>query len=516
VSLRVQAAKNVSATWLGLLVHAGAGFALSPFILHKLGDEAFSLWVLVFSLTGYYGVLDLGIRSSIVRYVARFSATGDVNALAKLLSTSIAFYIVVSLVVLLLTGVGFFHLQSIFTIPPVLLESSRVLFVLAGAGVALCFPLGVFAALLEGLQKFTWLHLSQVGVTLLRALLIAIALMRGKGLVAIGVITIAMTFVGYLIIMWLAFRAFPLRFSSRYVDSKSFWQMLSYSAFVFMILLAEKLRFQTGPILVGAMISSSAVAYFAIVSKLVEYSTSVVRSMAIVFTPMSSHLHATGDVVRLRQTLVLGNRACALVTFPLCAIFVVLGRSVIEVWMGANYISSYVILVILSVPRTLYLAQSTSTKILLGMGRHRTLATVLLLEGGINIVLSILLSRHFGIAGVALGTAIPLTVTSVLFLPRHVCRELDISLHTFITQAYVLPLTLCVPLVAVLLFMRTEFPAHHYGPLVIQVASGGLFYLGGLALALLAPKRPAGTKPWEALIMGGDKRWNELPRQEKS
>jgi hypothetical protein len=89
-------------------------------------------------------------------------------------------------------------------------------------------------------------------------------------------------------------------------------------------------------------------------------------------------------------------------------------------------------------------------------------------------------------------------------------------LHTFITQAYVLPLTLCVPLVAVLLFMRTEFPAHHYGPLVIQVASGGLFYLGGLALALLAPKRPAGTKPWEALIMEGDKRWNELPRQEKS
>jgi O-antigen/teichoic acid export membrane protein len=55
-----------------------------------------------------------------------------------------------------------------------------------------------------------------------------------------------------------------------------------------MILVADKLRFQTGPMLVGAMISSSAVAYFAIGSKLVEYSTSAVRSMAIVFTPMFS------------------------------------------------------------------------------------------------------------------------------------------------------------------------------------------------------------------------------------
>jgi O-antigen/teichoic acid export membrane protein len=506
MELRVQAAKNVSATWMGLLVHVAVGFFLSPLILHKLGDNAFSLWVLVFSVTGYYGVLDLGIRSSIVRYVARFAATGDEFGLAKFLSTSVAFYIVVSLVVLALTGIGFFRLQSIFKIPPALLESSRVLFVLAGAGVALSFPLGVFAAVLEGLQKFSWLHLSQVGVTLLRALLIALALRRGEGLVAIGVITIAMTLVGYLIIMWLAFRVFPLRFSSSCVDSKSFWQMLSYGAFVFMILVAEKLRFQTGPILVGAMISSSAVAYFAIGSKLVEYSTSVVRSMAVVFTPMSSHLHATGDVVGLRQTLVLGNRACALVTFPLCTILVILGRSIIEVWVGANYLSCYLILVILAVPRTLYLAQSTSTKMLLGMGRHRTLATVLLLEGGINIVLSVLLSRHFGIAGVALGTAIPLTVTSVLFLPRHVCRELDIPLRTFVTQAYLLPLILCLPLVAALLFMREEFPAHHYGSLVMQVACGGLIYFGGFALAVLAPRRPAGMGLWEALASGVDQR----------
>jgi hypothetical protein len=130
------------------------------------------------------------------------------------------------------------------------------------------------------------------------------------------------------------------------------------------------------------------------------------------------------------------------------------------------------------------------------------LATVLLLEGGINIVVSILLARHFGIAGVALGTAIPLTVTSVFFLPRHVCHELDISLRTFLTQAYFLPLALCVPLVGALLFMRKEFPARHYGSLVIQLACGGFLYCVGLAWALLAPKRPAGMKLWAALIRG--------------
>src|ERR1700680_4423392 len=158
MSLRAQAVKNVSMIWLSLFVHVVGGFFLSPFILHKLGDDAFSLWVLVFSITGYYGLLDLGIRSSIVRYVAKFTATQDADKLRRFLSTSVAFYAIASLVVFLLTGIGFFHLQSLFKIPPSFLGSARVLFALAGTGVALSFPLSVFAAVLEGVQEVSRLH----------------------------------------------------------------------------------------------------------------------------------------------------------------------------------------------------------------------------------------------------------------------------------------------------------------------------------------------------------------------
>jgi hypothetical protein len=38
MSLKLQAVKNVTATWMGLAIHAVVGFFLSPFILHRLGD----------------------------------------------------------------------------------------------------------------------------------------------------------------------------------------------------------------------------------------------------------------------------------------------------------------------------------------------------------------------------------------------------------------------------------------------------------------------------------------------
>src|SRR5579859_6322478 len=126
---------------MGLAMHAVVGFFLSPFILHRLGDEAFSLWILIFAVTGYYGLLDLGIRSSIVKYTAKFLVTNDREQLSRYLSTSLAFYSAMAVIILLATITGSFYLRLLFKIPAGLAESERILFLLAGFSVAFTFPL---------------------------------------------------------------------------------------------------------------------------------------------------------------------------------------------------------------------------------------------------------------------------------------------------------------------------------------------------------------------------------------
>lgn len=64
MSLKTWALNNVSSSWGGLAVNIAVGFFLSPFIEHHLGDEASGLRILIFSMTGYYGIFDFGIRCS--------------------------------------------------------------------------------------------------------------------------------------------------------------------------------------------------------------------------------------------------------------------------------------------------------------------------------------------------------------------------------------------------------------------------------------------------------------------
>src|ERR1700686_2781942 len=168
--------KNVGSSWSALGINVIVGIFLSPFIVHRLGDAAFGIWVLIFSIAGYYGLFDLGIRSSIVRYVSKFSATGSKDDIAKLINTSLFSYTCIGIFCLLLTAIGCLYVDRLFRIPPEFYSTARWLFLMVGASVALGFPLGVAGGMLEGLQKFYILNWTSIVSTLLRAALIVMVL----------------------------------------------------------------------------------------------------------------------------------------------------------------------------------------------------------------------------------------------------------------------------------------------------------------------------------------------------
>ena len=484
---------NVTSSWGGLAVNIAVGFFLSPFILHHLGDEAFGLWVLIFSLTGYYGIFDFGIRSSLIRYVSKFQATGDREELARLINTSLFTYTCVGVALVLPTILGSIYVHRLFHIPPGFLREARILFLMVGLSLALGFPLGIAGGILEGLQRFYLMNWTNIIATLVRAILIIYVLRRGQGLLSVAFVTVSLPLVASAVRAVIAQKILALPYGWKYVSRESLKQVANYGSVTFMIILAGRLRFKTDAVIIGSMLSAAAITYFSIGSRLVDYAGEVVSSLAQIFTPMSSHFHATGDYDQLRRIFVSGNRACALVMFPITVAMVVMGKSVIEAWVGARYVSSYTILLILLIPNTLYMAQSTSNRILFGMSRHKALGYVVLMEGIANIILSIILVRPLGVAGDAIGTAIPLLCTSLFFLPRHLCRQLEIPVHKFLTEAYFYPTILCIPMTLVLVLVQRSFYAHRYPQLILNLAAGFATYSIGVLWFILT-REPLGIR----------------------
>src|ERR1700680_2152429 len=113
---KTQILKNVGSSWSALAPNVLVGIFLSPFILHRLGDAAYGIWVLIFSITGYYGLFDLGIRSSIIRYVAMYSTVAKNEELNRLINTAFFTYSGIGTVAILITITVSFYMGSIFRI----------------------------------------------------------------------------------------------------------------------------------------------------------------------------------------------------------------------------------------------------------------------------------------------------------------------------------------------------------------------------------------------------------------
>ena len=482
---KAEVVKNVGSSWFSLGVSILVGIFLSPFILHRLGDTAYGIWVLIFSITGYYGLFDLGIRSSVIRYVSTYTATGDHESLAKLMSTSLVTYMAIGAVTMVVTLVCSFFVDHLFRIPPEFLTTARWLFLMVGAAVAIGFPTDMFGGILEGLQRFYLVNLTNLVSTLLRAALIVIALSHGYGLLMVAFVTVVLPILGSLVRAAIVLRILPIHFAWKYVDRGALREIANYSSVTFILMVAYRLRFKTDEIVIGTLLSVTAITYFSIGDRLLDYASEVVSSLAQIFVPMSGQSDARGDRENLRKILVAGNRACALIIFPMTAVLIILGKSVIEAWVGSRYVAaSYPVLLVLVIPMTCALAQAASPRILFGMAKHKSLAWVQLMESIANLMLSIILVRPFGIVGDAAGTAIPLLCTMLFFMPRHLCRLLGIRIRTFLREAYTLPILLVLPFVLALLLMKRWFIPHTYLEVTFQILICLIPYGAGVLWAI--------------------------------
>jgi O-antigen/teichoic acid export membrane protein len=140
-------------------------------------------------------------------------------------------------------------------------------------------------------------------------------------------------------------------------------------------------------------------------------------------------------------------RFAGMVVTGLVAGILAFGKDFIRLWLGASYVSGpwtdrsdmiMVILIFANLPRML---QGVSWRLLLGTARVRFLMWLNVCEAIANLSVSLLLVRHYGPAGVALGTLFPLLASHALIMPVYISRTLKIPLLDLFRKGFSIPLS---------------------------------------------------------------------------
>jgi O-antigen/teichoic acid export membrane protein len=376
---------------------------LTPWLVSHLGLDYYGILLLIWSLTGVLGIMNLGLGEATLRYIALYYAKNDMPAINRVVQSTLAIYLTASVAmsaVLVLAApvvAGFFSVAD--DDRPLVLTLIRLTAVVVTLGI-LTRTVGAVPAALQRYDVTTKINMAH-SIVRFGGYMLLLAL--GLGVFHL-VLWDAMTLLAMLTTqVVIARRLLPGLVFRPHISRSSARELLGYSVWSFLTYVFHTMHREASKLLTGSYLGPAGVSFIGVPDSLSQRVHGLVASAGETLLPRFS---ATGD--RQHAATLFWN-ASWVATFVTVAVFVpysVLLSDFLRLWIDADFAIRASLagqLVALSyVTQSIFVPAATLAR---GSGKPGIVTAVIFMCGLIMVVAGITLIPTFGLAGVGIAYA---------------------------------------------------------------------------------------------------------------
>ena len=426
MTLSLRLSRAISFNIIGKVISIVTNLILLQFLMTKVSKDIYGIGVIVLTFAGWLSVLDMGVGASVMKYISEFRASGEHGKLEKVFNTSLTFYMGVGLLIGFSLFILSFFYEKVFSIQHEYIEIGRYLFYICSASAFFNWLFIPFREALAGMHRFDIISKvdSLSNITNL-AFAYAVFFFTDSFPVYVAV-SQATTILYQFSFIYMIKKCLPsLKISFFYFDKKTFMFIMKFSSYILAGMLCNIFIFQTDNILIGIYVAASGVTVYYAASRLQEVARSINALFGGPLMAAFSELEGKKEYDKQLICLFKYTRIETALFVPIVLIMFIFAEQFIINWLGNDFVLSVSILHVLLLwwlfNGTLMTAQSVMT----GKGRMEVFLYPNILNAIANLVLSLILVRYLGIIGVALGTSIPMIITTV-FLIKSILKRLNV------------------------------------------------------------------------------------------
>jgi O-antigen/teichoic acid export membrane protein len=410
-------ARNVVWNLLGACAPLAVAVPAVPLLLHRMGTDRFGVLTLAWSVIGYFGLFDFGFGRALTKLVAERLGAGRNADVAPLFWTSLFLMLLFGLLgAIVMAALAPRLVYSALRIPRAIEAETLRAFYLLAASLPILIVSAALRGFLEAHQRFRASTAVRVPLgifTFAGPLLVlpftssvlpvvaVLALARLAATVALGV---------------LCLRAHPGLGEGVAIRTSLVPELARFGGWMTVSNVVSPMMVSLDRFLIGALVSISAVAYYAApaeaVTKLLFFSSALA---GVVFPALSSAI--AQDKARARMIFLRAVKYTFLAMFPVVLLTVAFAREGLTLWVGAAFSEhSAVILRWLAVGVFFSSLAQIPFSLIQAMGRPDFTARLHLLEVPVYAALLWFLVKGRGIEGAAIAwTARTAVDAAILF-----------------------------------------------------------------------------------------------------
>lgn len=427
-----QIKSGVIISYVAIFFSIAAGLLYTPWMVKQIGVSDYGLYTLTGAFLSYF-LIDFGLAQSLARFIAKYRAEGNQEKINNLLGLTTRIYLLIDVLIFLVLCVLFFFLTDIFgQFTSVEHKKFEVVYLIAGFFSLLSFPLMPVNGIMIAYERFFVLKMTDLVQKILVIVLMVVALLNGQGLFALIFVNGLVGFVIKLYNFFYIRRKEQIKINLKFFDKNLAKELFSFSAWIFVIGIAQRLILNIVPTILGALSGTKEIAIFSIALVLEGYTWTFAQALNGLFLPKVSRMvTASDDRTEVSNLMIQVGRLQFLVIGLLITGIVVLGKAFIVLWMGEEFLKSYYVALFLIVPGLITLTQEIASTLLFVVNEIKYRALFYSVAAIISVTIGILLAPTYGAVGSAVGVGTALLLCHVMAMNTVYAKVLKLDLKRF-------------------------------------------------------------------------------------
>ncbi len=478
-------------SYANIIINMISGLVLSSFLLYKLGDVEYGLYQTVSSFAAYLILFEFGTGTVMTRNISVCLNTENEARREEMLNRNYSTIWMISLVlscaIALVSMVFYLNLDKVYAktmTPEQIAYARKILLLLVGFILAGYLTQNVSGYLLAQ-QEYVFSNLLSLLRIVTRTAVLIVVISISRYSILIAVVDLALSTIVFGVTFLYCRKKYRAVISLRYFDKAIFKTSIPMCVALLLQALTNQANSNVDKFVIGIMMSMESVALYSIVQYIFTMFSSVATVPVSMFLPeVSSIMAGQPDGLELTKKLVRPCRLTVVICGSLLFGFFAVGRQFISVFYGAGKVEAWIYTLIILVPMFVNMTDAINISVLDVTNRRLARSLVLLGTTIMNIVLTVLFLRVWGIIGAVTATALSLIIGNIIIMNLYYQKKLHIKVLLLFREAYrgLLPFQMAAGIAVFFLAgaIKSPLPSLLIGGLSYLVFSFGMIYLFGL------------------------------------
>ena len=430
---------GVILSYLNILLSIIISIGLTPFMLKFLGQSQYGLYQLIISIVGYMILFEFGIGSTVFRYVAKFRHENRKNSEGSFLSIILRMYVFISICVAISGVVLYYNLDNLFakTITPVELIQIKLMFVILVVNLEISIAGNVYVGIIKAYERYVYVGMVTLVCLVFRSLLIFLLLKKGYNAISIVILDTIINMLLFLVNIFYCKMYLKVKIKIISFDKILFVKIFNYSVFIFLSIVFEQALWRVLPVIVGAKISTEAVAIFSIAMIFPIFFMQFSNAISGVFLPVISKIVVAGESNEaLTGFMIKVGRLQGIMLLYIYTAFAILGRQFIFLWVGDGYKEAWITALLVMTGLLIPLMENSGLSVLQIMNKHKYYVVSNIIITIFSLTATIIIIDSTGVIGVAMMIMLSYVVGNCIFLNWYYRYKIGIDIRRLFKELF--------------------------------------------------------------------------------